>query len=182
MYAVRTLAAHWWIVLLRGVVALIFGALIFAFPLNALAAFVIVFGAYALVDGLFAIVAALRLAHPDSGRWWALLQQGIAGVAAGGLTFFWPQITALSLGILVAVWAFVTGFLEIGAAIRMRKDVPNEILLFVTGLISIALGAYLAFQPFVALLASVWVIGAYAIVTGIVLVVLSFRLRGLKTA
>jgi uncharacterized membrane protein HdeD (DUF308 family) len=182
MYGVRTLATHWWVILLRGLVAVLFGVVAFVFPLSTAAAFVIVFGAYALVDGVLTVLAALRLAHPDSGRWWFLLLQGLVGIAAGVLTFFWPAITALALGLLVAAWALVTGILEIGAAIRLRKDVPGEILLILAGLLSIALGIFLSLRPFTALLASVWVIAVYALIAGFMLIVLSFRLRGLKTA
>jgi len=167
---------------LRGLVAVAFGVVAFLYPISTAAAFVIIFGAYALVDGLLTIVAALRLAHPDRGRWWAMLLQGIIGVAAGVFTFFWPFVTAWALGLLVAVWAIATGVFEIGAGVRLRKDVPNEILLILVGILSLALGVFLATRPFAALLASVFVIGAYALVAGVVLIVLSFRLRGLKAA
>jgi uncharacterized membrane protein HdeD (DUF308 family) len=182
MIGLQTVATHWWVILLRGIVALLFGILCFTFPISAVAAFVILFGAYALVDGVLTIVAAIRLAHPDSGRWWWLLIEGIVGVAVGVLTFSWPGITAIALGFLVAAWAIATGALEIGAAVRMRKDVPGEILFFVTGLLSIFLGVILAIHPLAGVLAGVFVIGIYALLAGFFLIFLSFRLRGLKTA
>jgi uncharacterized membrane protein HdeD (DUF308 family) len=182
MIALQTVAAHWWVILLRGIVAVLFGIVAFAFPISTAGAFVIVFGAYALVDGVLTIVSALRMAHPDSGRWWSLLIGGIVGIAIGAVTFFWPAVTALALGFLVAAWAIATGIFEIGAAVRMRKDVPGEILFFVTGLLSIVLGAILAIHPFTGLIAAVYIIGAYAILAGITLCALAFRLRALRGA
>jgi uncharacterized membrane protein HdeD (DUF308 family) len=181
MLALRTVTNHWWVFLLRGLVAVLFGIFAFVFPVSTAAAFVIIFGAYALVDGVLTIVTALRAAHPDSGRWWWLLVEGIVGIAVGVLTFFEPGITALALGFLVAGWAIATGIFEVAAAFRMRKDVPGEILFFVTGLLSIALGVILAIHPFTGLLAAVYLIGAYAILAGVVLTALAFRLRARRS-
>jgi uncharacterized membrane protein HdeD (DUF308 family) len=177
MIGLKTIATHWWVILLRGIVAVLFGAFAFTFPVSTAAAVVIIFGAYALVDGVLTIVAALRFAHPDSGRWWWLLLEGLVGIAVGVLTFFWPGITALALGYLVVIWAIATGILEIGAAVRMRADVPGEILFFVTGLLSIALGVILALQPFTGLIAAVYLMGFYALLAGFLMIALSFRLR-----
>ncbi len=179
MIAAHRLAANWYWLLVRGLLALAFGILVFVYPGSAIAAFVILFGAYAFVDGMFVLIAGLRFAHPDSGSWWWMIVQGLAGIAAGVLTFFWPQITALVLGILVAAWAVVTGVFEILTAFQLRKNVPGEILLLVAGLLSVALGIFLSLFPITALLAGIWIVGVYAIVAGIALVVLSFRLRSL---
>jgi len=182
MLATQSLTSHWWLVLLRGLVAFAFGVLAFIYPLPAAAAFVILFGAFALVDGLLVAVSALRFAHPDRGQWWAMLLQGIVGIGIGAVTFFYPNITWIALGYLVAVWAIATGIFGIGAAIRMRQDVPGEIFLFFVGLLSIAAGIVLAMSPVLALVAWVWVIAIYACVAGVALVALSFRLRSLGTA
>jgi uncharacterized membrane protein HdeD (DUF308 family) len=182
MTGLKTITDHWWVILLRGIVAVLFGIFAFTFPVSTAAAFVIIFGAYALVDGVLTIVSALRMAHPDSGRWWWLLVEGIIGIAVGVLTFFWPGITALALGFLVAGWALATGVFEIGAAFRMRQDVPGEILFFITGALSIVLGIILAIHPFTGLIAAVYIIGFYAVLTGFTLVALSLRLRGLRPA
>jgi uncharacterized membrane protein HdeD (DUF308 family) len=162
--------------------AIVFGVVVFAFPGIALLTFVLIFGGYAVADGILILIAALRFSHPDSGRWWWLIVEGILGIAIGVVTFLWPHITAIALGILVAAWAISTGVFEIGAAIRMRKDIPNEIFLIVVGLLSIAVGVYVAIFPLAGLLAWVWVIGVYAVIAGIALIALSFRLRGMKTA
>ena len=179
MIAAHQLAANWGWVLLRGLLAIAFGVLAFWFPGSAIAAFVILFAAFAFVDGLFVLVAGLRFAHPDSGSWWWLILQGLAGIAAGVLTFFWLQITARVLGIMIAAWAIVTGVFEIATAFQLRKNVPGELLLLLAGLLSVALGVFLAFVPWTALLAFVWVIAIYALIAGVALVMLAFRLRSL---
>ena len=179
--AASRIASHWWVPLVRGIVAVIFGAIVFARPLSSIFAFVVLFGAFAFVDGLLNIVTALRFAHPSSGRWWALLAEGIIGVAIGVVTFLIPGLTAVTLGLLVASWAIVTGVLEIVAAFRLRKDVPGEIFLIIAGVLSVVAGLWLIVFPVVALLALTWLIAAYAIVAGIALIVLAFRLRTMGT-
>ena len=171
------IAAHWWIPLVRGIVALAFGVLLFARPVSAVGAFVILFGAFAFVDGILAIVQAVRFTQPGRRRWWMGLLTGIAGIAIGLLTFFTPGLTAYFLGLYIAAWAIVTGIFEIGAAFRLRRDVPGELFLLAAGVFSLALGIALFFFPLAALLAWVWVVGTYAIVAGIALIALSVRLR-----
>jgi uncharacterized membrane protein HdeD (DUF308 family) len=106
-----------------------------------------------------------------------MILQGLAGIAIGVVTFFYPGITGATLGLFIAAWAVVTGIFEIGTAIRMRRDVPNEILLIVSGVLSVVLGAVLFLFPFGALLVLVYLIAAYGIVSGITLIALAFRLR-----
>lgn len=173
------IAAHWWVPLVRGIVAVIFGVIIFAHPLSSVFAFVVLFGAFAFVDGILNIMTALRFAHPDSGRWWASLAEGIIGVLIGIVTFFVPGLTAVTLGLLIAAWAIVTGVLEIVAAFRLRRDVPGEIFLILAGVLSVVVGMWLIVFPVAGLLALTWLIAAYAIVGGIALIVLAFRLRSM---
>ena len=173
---VEVLARNWWAVLLRGVAGIVFGILTLLSPAVSLTALVLLFGAYAFVDGLFAIVSAIR-AHSTSDRWWLLLVEGVAGVAAGVLTAIWPGITALVLLYLIAAWALVTGGLEIAAAIRLRKVITGEWLLALAGILSVALGVILVLFPAPGALALVMWIGAYALVSGVLLTVLGFRLR-----
>jgi len=174
------LAAHWWAPLLRGIVAIAFGALLLARPIAGVAAFVILFGAFAFVDGILTIVQALRYAHPQTGQWWWLLLQGICGIGIGVITFFTPGITAYVLGIFVGAWAIVTGIFEIMAAVQMRRNVPGEIFMVVAGVLSIVLGAAIFLFPGAGLLAVVWFVAVYALAAGVTLVILALRLRGLR--
>src|SRR4051794_29259908 len=133
---------YWWLIALRGVFAVLFGLAAFTLPGPSLLALVLLFGAYALVDGVASIVAAIR-AGRHHGQWWAMLIEGIVGVAAGLITFVWPAITALALLYLIAAWALMTGVLEIVAAVRLRQVISNEWLLGLSGVISIAYGVLL---------------------------------------
>jgi uncharacterized membrane protein HdeD (DUF308 family) len=180
MIAVHRIAEHWYIPLIRGLIAILFGLLVFWHPFAAVAALVILFGAFAFVDGIATLVTAFRFAHPDAGRWWWMIVQGIVGILVGLIAFFWPISAAWILALLIAVWAFATGILELGAAFRLRRDVPGEIFLIVSGVLSVLLGIVFAILPGLALFTLVFVLGFYAIVAGISLVVLSFRLRALR--
>jgi uncharacterized membrane protein HdeD (DUF308 family) len=171
------LRSHWWVPLLRGAISVIFGAVLFALPLSGVFTLVILFGAFAFADGVLAIVQALRFAHPDRGRWWVTLVQGAAGILIGVLTFTYPGITAQTLGLFVAVWAIVTGVLEIGTAIRLRRDVPNELFLIFAGVLSLVLGLLLVIFPLGALIGAVYFIAIYALISGFALISLAFRLR-----
>jgi uncharacterized membrane protein HdeD (DUF308 family) len=173
---VETLVHNWWVILLRGIAGIIFAALTFFAPDISLAALVLVFGAYAFADGVLAIISAIRR-RGESRRWWLLVLDGLAGVSVGIITLIWPAITAIALLYLIAAWALVTGGLEIAAAIRLRKVITGEWLLVLIGIASIALGVMLALFPGTGALAVVLWIGAYALVTGILMIVLSFRLR-----
>jgi uncharacterized membrane protein HdeD (DUF308 family) len=184
MTSLQTITSHWWIVVLRGVLALALAGVAFGYPFATAAAFVILFGAYAFVEGGVVIVTALRFAHPDSGRWWWMLAQGLIGIAIGVWTFFYPGITAFTLGILVAAWAISTGILEVGAALRLRRDIPGEILLITAGSLSVVLGLALAFIngiiPLAGLFVAVYAVGFYAVLIGIALIALGLKLRGMR--
>jgi uncharacterized membrane protein HdeD (DUF308 family) len=173
------LARNWWVVLLRGLAGIIFGLVTFFEPGISLAALVLLFGAYAFVDGVFSIVTAVRRRGAD--RWWLLLLEGIAGILAGIATLIWPAITAIVLLYLIAAWALVTGVLEIAAAIRLRKVITGEWLLALSGVASVILGVLLIIAPGPGALAVVIWIGAYAFVFGALLIGLSLRLRSLRT-
>lgn len=171
------LARNWWALALRGLFAVLFGLLAFAWPGLTLAALVILFGAYSLVDGVFGLVAAVRAAEAHE-RWWLLVLEGLAGIAVGLITFMWPGITALVLLYLIAWWALVTGVFEIAAAIRLRKEISGELTLVLGGAASVIFGLVLLFRPGVGALAVIWLIGTYALVFGGLLLMLAFRLRG----
>jgi uncharacterized membrane protein HdeD (DUF308 family) len=174
------LSRNWWVVLVRGVVGILFGIITFFAPGITLAALVLVFGAYAFVDGVLTLVSAVRR-RSTTDRWWILVLEGIAGILVGIATLFVPGITALVLLYLIAAWALVTGILELAAAIRLRKVITNEWLLALGGIVSILLGVLLVVYPGPGALAVVIWIGAYAFVFGALLVGLSLRLRALGT-
>lgn len=173
------LSRNWWALALRGLAAILFGILAFAWPGLTLFVLVIFFGAYLLVDGIFAIVAAVRAAGEEA-RWWLLLIEGVLGVVAGLVAFFWPGLTALALLYLVAAWAIVTGIMEIVGAIRLRQEIVGEWALILSGVLSFIFGVLLVVIPARAgLLSLTWLIGIYAIAFGVIMLVLAFRVRGL---
>ena len=174
-------AHNWWALVLRGICSLIFGLLAFVWPGITLLSLVFIFGAYALADGIFAIIAGLR-APKEFKRWWLLLIEGILSVIAGVMAFVWPGITALILLALIAGWAIGTGIVEIIAAIQMRKQITGEWLMILSGLISVLFGVLLLINPSGGALAVVFIIGAYAVVFGILQIALGFKLRGLERA
>jgi uncharacterized membrane protein HdeD (DUF308 family) len=168
----------WWAMVLRGIAAIVFGVLAFIWPHITLSVLILLFGAYALVDGIFSIIAGIKT-HSENKRWWLLLILGLLSVAAGVYAFIMPAITAIILLVLIASWAIVTGAFEIAAAIQMRKHITGEWLLALSGIISILFGAMLLYNPVAGALAVVWLIGIYAVVSGILLLALGVKLRGL---
>lgn len=171
------LSRNWWALALRGLAAIIFGILAFVWPGITLWALILLFGAYMLVDGVFAIVAAVRVAG-EAARWWLLLVEGILGVLAGIVAFAWPGLTALALLYFVAAWAIVTGIFEIVGAIRLRREIEGEWALILGGALSVLFGVLLvAVGPGVGLLSLVWLIGVYAVAFGVLLLILAFRVR-----
>jgi uncharacterized membrane protein HdeD (DUF308 family) len=173
---VDALARNWWVFLIRGLLGIAFGVITFFEPAISLAALVLLFGAYAFVDGVFAVVSAVRR-HTGATPWWLLLLEGVAGIAAGVMALVWPGLTALALLWVIAAWALVTGAFEIAAAIRLRRVITGEWLLVLSGLASIAVGVLLMAFPGPGVLVVVLWIGAGAFVSGIMMAALSIRLR-----
>ena len=173
---VRNLAQNWWALVIRGAAGVLFGIAALVWPPAAVAALVLLFGAYALVDGIFNIVAAVRA--PAQGRRWGwLMFSGVIGIATGLIAFFFPGITALALVLLVASWSIVTGLAEIVAAIRLRKLIRHEWLLILSGLLSVAFGVLLFLVPAAGAVAlAIW-IGAFMLVFGALLIAFGVRLR-----
>lgn len=166
----------WWAIALRALAAILLGVIAIMMPGPTLAAIVIVFGIYAITDGILAIIAAFR-GFRKKERWGAMLLQGLVGIVAGAIAIFWPGIGALALTYLVAAWALVTGAFEIAAAIRLRKAIKGEWLLLIAGLLSIVLAVLVALFPGAGALTLVWWLGAYAFAYGLVSLVLALRVR-----
>jgi uncharacterized membrane protein HdeD (DUF308 family) len=163
-------------VVLRGLLGIAIGIVTFVSPVATLAALVMLFGAYAFIDGVLSVVGAVRAGRVGD-RWGVLLLEGIAGIAAGVIALLSPALTVTVLVLVIAAWAFVTGVLEVIAAIRLRKEIRGEWLLALFGVMSIIFGLLVASVPLVgALVIATWV-GAYAFVSGVILVALGFRLR-----
>ncbi|MER6947315.1 HdeD family acid-resistance protein [Nonomuraea sp. NPDC000554] len=170
------IARTWWLILVRGILALIFGVLALVWPGLTLLALVILFGAYALVSGIFALFAAFK--HGVKSRAWLILS-GILGIVAGILAFVWPGITSLALLYVVAFWALFSGVSEVIAGIALREMITNEWTLIVGGILSVIFGILLIIWPGAGLLTLVWLLGIFAILYGIAMVVLSFRVKKL---
>ncbi len=169
------LAKNWWLILLRGICAIIFGVLTFAWPGVTLVTLVLLYGAFALADGIFALGAAIAGRTPEP-RWWLALV-GILGILAGVVTLFWPGMTAIVLLIFIAAWAIASGVMQIVGAIRLRKEIDDEWLLIASGVLSVLFGLVLLARPGLGALSMIFVIGAFAIVYGILEVMFSLRLR-----
>jgi uncharacterized membrane protein HdeD (DUF308 family) len=169
----RAVADRWVMVALRGLLAVFFGILALVRPDVTLAALVLFFGVYALVDGVFALIHGVRA------KWWGVALVGVLGIGAGIVTFLYPHLTALSLLYLIAAWAVVRGIFEIVGAIRLRKEITNEWLLILSGVASVAFGVLLYLFPGAGALSVVWIIGAFALWVGMLLLFLAFRLKKL---
>ena len=178
---IRVSRHYWWVLALRGLLAVLFGLAALVLPGLTLLVLVLLFGAYALVDGVIAVIVSLQERRVFA-RWWVLLVEGLTGIAAGVLTFVWPAITALVLLYLIAAWAIVTGILEIVTAFSGRLPVAQEWTLALAGILSVLLGVLLAIRPGAGLLSLVWLIGIYAIVFGVLLIVRAFQFRTAATA
>ena len=170
------LSRGWWLLLLRGLAAIAFGVLTWSQPGISLTVLILFFGAYSMADGILGIWTTVAgREHHD--HWWVLLLEGLLGVGVGVLTFFAPGVTALALLFYIAIWAIGTGVLEIVAAIRLRKEIEGEWMLIVAGLASVFFGVLLMAQPGAGALAMLWLIGSYAMVFGVLLVLLAFKAR-----
>jgi uncharacterized membrane protein HdeD (DUF308 family) len=176
----ETLKRHWWVAVLRGVIAIIFGVIAFTHPLMAAATLVIFFGAWVLVDGVFRIIGAIghRATDPDWG--WQLFI-GILGILIGFLTFHAPAVTALALVIYIAAWVLMIGATEITMAIKLRREIKGEWFLILMGVVSIIFAIMLLWNPLAGAAALIWIIAWYAVIFGVLAIIFGFRLRSLPT-
>jgi uncharacterized membrane protein HdeD (DUF308 family) len=177
---IETLKRNWWVSVIRGVAAIVFGVMAFAYPGLTVATLVLFFGAWVLIDGVFRVIGAIghRASDPE---WGFHLIIGIVGIIIGFLTFHAPQITALALIIYIAAWALMIGATEIALAIKLRREIKGEWFLILMGLASIVFAVMLLWNPLPGALALVWLIGSYAIVFGLLGIFFGFRLRSLRT-
>ncbi|MDF2813750.1 MAG: HdeD family acid-resistance protein [Microvirga sp.] len=172
------LAQNWWAVALRGVFAIVFGLIALFMPGVTMLSLVLFFSAYMLVDGVFSIVSAVRAASNHQ-RWGLLVLEGIVDIAVGVIAFAWPGLTVIFFVTLVAVWSLITGVLEIVAAFKLNPAFGRGWLIF-SGIVSVLFGIALLVGPLVGAVVLTWWIGAYALVFGITLLALAFKLKSRK--
>ncbi|TDC98629.1 HdeD family acid-resistance protein [Nonomuraea deserti] len=173
------IASSWWMLLVRGLAAIIFGFLALIWPGITLIVLVTFFAAYALVSGVFALLSGFR--HGARSRAWLIIS-GIVGILAGIVAFAWPGITSIALLYVVAFWAIVSGVAEVVAGIQLRKDIDNEWMLIVGGILSVIFGVLLLIWPGAGLLSLVWLIGAFAILYGISEIALALRVKNFTSS
>ncbi len=185
-FAALGIARHnWGWFALRGVLAILLGIAAFLLPGLTLFAFTLVFAAFCFADGIAMLITGIRRAGAGEAPWWTMILPGLAGIAVGVIFLFWPLLSTLAYAVatvlLVAGWAIVTGGLQIAAAIRLREEIEGEWILGLAGLFGVVLGLALitmtALQPVLSILSVAWVIGFYAIMTGVMLLMLGLRLR-----
>lgn len=177
---IETVKRHWWVPVLRGVAAIIFGVIAFTHPVMAAATLVLFFGAWVLIDGIFRVIGAIGHRGSDSDWGWQVVI-GILGIIIGLLTFHAPGVTALALVIYIAAWALMIGATEIVLAIKMRREIKGEWLLILMGLASIVFAVLLLWNPVAGAAALIWIIAWYAVIIGVLAIVFGFRLRSLPT-
>jgi uncharacterized membrane protein HdeD (DUF308 family) len=171
-----TVSGNWGALAVRGVAAVLFGLVALFWPGLTLAVLIILYGAFAVVDGVFAIVAGLRAGSGT--RRWLLLAEGALGILAGLIAVFWPSITAVVLLYIIAFWSFFGGLLRIGGAVLLRREIDNEWAMALSGALWVLLGIVLFVLPGAGLLSLAWLIGVFALGAGITLILLAFRVRG----
>lgn len=177
---VQALKRHWWVPVIRGVIAIVFGVIAFTHPVMAAATLVLFFGAWVLVDGIFRVAGALSHRASDT-DWGFNLIIGILGIIIGLLTFHAPAVTALALVIYIAAWAFMTGATEIALAIKLRREIKGEWFLILMGLLSILFAVLLLWNPVAGAATLIWIIAWYAVIFGILAIIFGFRLRSWTT-
>jgi uncharacterized membrane protein HdeD (DUF308 family) len=173
----KLLSHYWWTLLLRGTIWVLFGVTVFALPGISLVTLTLMFGAFALVDGIVHLISAFG-GRRDDHHWWHLLLAGVAGIGVGILTILAPGVTALALLYYIAIWAIATGVLAIVTSIRLRREIDGEFWLATAGLAAVVFGMLLVARPGAGALTVLWLIGTFAIAFGVMLIVLGFKTRG----
>ncbi|HEU5181996.1 MAG TPA: DUF308 domain-containing protein [Candidatus Polarisedimenticolia bacterium] len=170
---------RWWVLMIRGMCAVLFGAIAFASPGITLWALIILYALFALADGIGGVMLGIK-GGADGRTWWEMILLGLLGIVAAIVAFSWPGLTAVVLLYVIGFWAIVRGVLEISGAIKLRKVIDHEWWLILSGLLSVLFGAFLFARPGAGALALVLVIGGYMVMMGILMIALALRLRGLR--
>jgi len=170
------LTGRWWWLLVRGIVAILFGLAAFFLPGVTLLSLVFLFGVFAIVDGITFLVFGRRAGM----KWYWSALAGIVSIAAGIAVIAWPGISSIALLWVIAFWAILNGIFQILTAIEIRKEVEGEWVLYLAGALAVAFGVILLFRPGAGALAVLWLIGTFAILLGILMIILSFKLKGLQ--
>ncbi len=174
----KKLAKHWWAILIRGIVAIIFAFLAFLATGLTLNLLIIFLGIYLLLDGLFAVIGSLMATNHKN--WWILLLEGLVSIIAGIFVFALPATTLIILVYLVAIWAIITGIFEFLASLMASWAAPGKIFIGVSGVLSVILGIVIFIYPLFTITAAIWLIGIYALLIGLSLVFFSLKLKSLK--
>lgn len=170
------IAENWWVYVLRGALAVLFGLMALVWPGLTLDLLILVFGLYAIIEGILGVIAAFLRRQPGN-YWWLLLVEGLAGMVIGVFALVWPALTAAILLVFIAIWAILTGVIEIAAAIQLRKHINGEWVLGMAGLLSVLIGLLLITNPSSGALAVVWLIGFYALIFGGLLIFLGRKVK-----
>lgn len=176
---VQAMADNWWIALLRGIAAILFGIVALFWPGLTVFVLLITFGVYAVFDGVLAIFTAFQRKNSDD-QWWLWALEGLFTVIIGLMALFWPIATALAFVFWMAVWAIFAGLVRIVSAIRLRKEIEGEWALIFSGALLVVWGILMAMVPVAGMLGFAWMIGAFSIIIGVLLISLSFRLKAIK--
>lgn len=175
----KAIADEWWLILIRGIVGVLFGFTLFFMPGASILVLVILFAALLLVDGVAGVFMGFK-ARASYDGWWVLLVGGLCGVVAGVLAFIYPSITALILTVLVGLWSLSIGIVQIYAGIKLRKEIENEWLIILSGVLSLLVGLFLVANPIAGAVMLVWVAAFMALFYGIFLILASFKFKKLK--
>jgi uncharacterized membrane protein HdeD (DUF308 family) len=178
--AIRPLTRSWWLMLLRGIAAILFGIAAFIWPGLTVLALTLLYGAFAMADGILSLGAALTGSGEKSIPTWWLVVIGLLGIAAGVVAFLWPGLTAFALVIMIGAWAVAIGIMEIIGAIWLRHEIEDEWLLIAAGILAVLFGTAILLRPGAGALALAWAIGAFAILSGILHLAFALRLKGVR--
>ena len=170
------LSANWWVLALRGLLAVLFGVAALFLPLGTLEAVGRLFGVYAILEGALVVLIGMRGTRYRG----AFIAEGAFGIVAGLVALAWPDVTALVLLYVVAIWAILSGIAEMSTAVALRREIEGEWVLFLVGVLSVVLGVAMAVLPSVGVLSLIWLVGLYALAIGVALIVLAFRVRSMR--